>query len=1276
MPSFIQPSFAKGEISSALHGRVDTAMYYVALKTARNAIIHNYGGVSNRPGTLHIGPTKHHTYAARLFDFQFKTSDQYILEFGNLYMRVIRNDAHVVETTVNITAVTATNPVKVTALAHGYSNNDEVFIASVGGTVEINNIRFIITNKTTNTFELLDQVTGLPVDGIAYTAYTSGGTVGKIFEIVTPYVTADLSILKIVQSADVITITHPTYGIRDLARTGHDAWTLTEPTFKPIQADPIGVTLTVDGANNSVTYKYKVTAIADETFEESLSGLSTVTKASASATAANPVVVTSASHGFANGDEVEISGYDEMTEVNGRRFIVAGQTTNTFQLTGEDGSGYTAETTGGNVNQTHVVTAVGSTNPDNTISWTAASGAIRYAIYRQKTGVYGLIGEIPSAEVSFKDDNIAPDLSITPPLARNPFLLSGTFPGASTYYEQRQVYGGSTNAPDTSFYSQTGARANFSFSTPSVPSDAITATLNARQVNEIRHFVPGNDLLIFTAGAEWRINSGSEVGFETATLRQKPQSEWGSSHHRPIVSGNTIVFVEESNARLRTLKFSLEVDGYVGINLNLLAEHLLADKSPSEHIISDWAYASFPEPRIYIVRSDGDILTLTFDEEQQVIAWTTWDTKGKFERIASLKRGISGVEDAVYFVVKRKINGNTVRHIERLHSRIFADVRDAFFLDDGFSIDNPISILDVTTINPVTITTDGSHGFSNEDKVCIDDIEWEPDVDDMGNEVQPDQLNGQIFTVVNATDDTFQIASNPHRLVGYDLSSAVFTGSFMESDSNITFVLGGTNMYIKPDGTSIFLTGQPGDPGRQVVEYELTTPYEISTATFVTGQVFIQPDTQGNFITFKPDGTKMYTGSTTITEWDLDPAWDITTATSVTVSPDLLKFYRDWRFSCDGLQIFRTGLSFAEAENAAYNPPAGAGSSLEVAIASFQLTTAWDISTMALLPSAIFFHEATQINMQSGAARADGFDISNDGRYLFVYGRNVPTGALSTIQQWVLETPWDLTTAVYKGIRQPAGNSISSLPDPANQTNDFERSGLYFAKNGERMYYLNHTTGGGFPDRPRLYQWNLLSGEIVGTDEYDVDTCTSQSFNGGKGFNDFVDGGEVRQCVDVIDDIDVLEDECLSFLLDGTPSSACITVVDGKITFPSLAGRIHVGIPYITDIETLDIEASSQGVPTIQDKLINVSEVVVRFYKSRLPLVGPNSNSLLQMKQRDGEKMGEPTQLLSGKKRYSIKPSWNSNGRLFFRQRLPLPLTILEVIPNGELEDDTLSTGF
>ena len=177
MAKLVQPSFSKGEISPELHGRVDVSAYSIGLATAKNAVVHTYGGISKRPGSKFIGPVRDHDAGmVRLIPFEFKTDDSYILEFGDEYMRVIRNDAHVIETAQNIEGATKADPVVITITSHGYSTGDELLISGVSGMTQLNGKRFKITVLTANTFSLQDQVTEIDISGVEFTTYTSGGT--------------------------------------------------------------------------------------------------------------------------------------------------------------------------------------------------------------------------------------------------------------------------------------------------------------------------------------------------------------------------------------------------------------------------------------------------------------------------------------------------------------------------------------------------------------------------------------------------------------------------------------------------------------------------------------------------------------------------------------------------------------------------------------------------------------------------------------------------------------------------------------------------------------------------------------------------------------------------------------------------------------------------------------------------------------------------------------------------------------------------------------------
>lgn len=795
MVKIIQPSFARGEIAPALYGRVDTRAYQSSLRKARNMIVHQYGGISNRPGTYFIGPVKDHTKTVRLIPFKFKTTDTHIIEMGDGYMRFLRNDAHITEASKTITGATKANPcVVTTSAAHGYSDGDEVFISGVQGMTDISEQRFIVDVLTTTTFSLKDQVTGAAIDSTSFSTYTSGGAVSRIYEITTPYTEDELREIKFVQTADVITLSHPNHPTKELQRAGLTNWTLADIQFLP-SIDSFGSDIDLSGGTGSAT-QYKVTAI-NANGEESLAFRNSDAGANISAiTKANPAVVTcSSAHGFSNGDEVVLYNIVGMTELNKGHYTVANATSTTFELLGVDSSSLTTYSSGGIAHACYIAS---TTDTNVTISWDALSDAVRYRIFKLSQGVFGFIATTEGT--SYKDPgNIVADTSDTPPKYFNPFLGTDSYPGAVGYHQQRRVLGGSNNEPDTSNFSVIGAFNNFSHSFPFQADDGFSMTLSSKEVNEIRHYVSLNDLLIFTSGQEWIVrNTNDRFSFDTAV--QKPQSNWGSSQLPPLMIGNSVLFATGQGSAVRAIKYSLDIDGYATNEMSLLVPHMFRGYS-----IKEWAFARSADPIIYMVRNDGQLLTLTFNEEQEVIAWTSWDTFGNYESVAVIPPSSDDDIDVAYFVVARSINGNVVRYIERTNNRIFFDVRDAFFVDSGLTYDVPLSIETIDTANPVEITITG-HGLSDGDQVDIFDIEWQIQSIGQGNFTAPTNLNGGRYVVANATTDTFTLQTLAGDDVdGTDFPTYVDGGTVRKAVSFISglFHLKNTPVTVLADGNVI-----------------------------------------------------------------------------------------------------------------------------------------------------------------------------------------------------------------------------------------------------------------------------------------------------------------------------------------------------------------------------------------------------------------------------------------------------------------------------------------
>ena len=223
--SYAFTNFTAGELSPRMDGRTDLEKYFFGCKTLENMVVHPHGSASRRPGTRYVSEIKDSSAVTRLIPFEFSTTQTYMLEFGNLYIRFYKDNGIITETGKTISAITKANPGVVTATSHGYSNGDYVIISGVVGMTELNGRQFKVASVTTHTFALQDM-DGNNFDTSSLTTYASAGTAFKIYQITTTYATADLFELKYAQSADVMYITHPSYVIRKLTRTGHTSWSI------------------------------------------------------------------------------------------------------------------------------------------------------------------------------------------------------------------------------------------------------------------------------------------------------------------------------------------------------------------------------------------------------------------------------------------------------------------------------------------------------------------------------------------------------------------------------------------------------------------------------------------------------------------------------------------------------------------------------------------------------------------------------------------------------------------------------------------------------------------------------------------------------------------------------------------------------------------------------------------------------------------------------------------------------------------------------------------
>ena len=828
----IQNNFNGGEISPLLYGRPDVDRYKTGLKTCKNFIPLVQGPVERRPGTVFMKEVKTSSLSTRIVRFEFSTTQAYILEFGNLYCRFYKDNSNILSATSTVSAATKANPCVVTDNGHGYSNGDEIYLTGIVGMTELNDKYYLVAGKTTNTYQLTD-IDGTNINSTAYTTYGSAGTSAQTIELTTTYTTAHLFQLKFAQSADILYVVHPNYPPRKISRTSDTAWSITNITFSDgpyLNTNAEETKLGLSGTTGSVT------VTATDPSSSTVSG----------ATRADPVVVTDNAHEYKNGDTIFIASVSGMSEINDIFFHVANVTTNTYELQNTsdvsiDGTGYTAYTSGGTSTQPtkgiNGQDGFKSTDVGRLIRWKDAASEWTFLTITAYTDEVTVTAFIDGPDASATTATVNWRLGV--------WSDTTGWPAAVTFHQNRLAFAGPTDNPQRVDLSRTGDFENFApteVDATVVDDNAVTNTLSADTVNAIRWLADDEKgLLIGTVGGEW-VMRPSETGavLTPATVQSKRSSAFGSANIQPIRSGRAVIFVQKALRKLRELAYVFEDDGFRAPDLTLISEHITRTG------VVDMAYQTEPQSLIWVVLADGTLICLTYDRDQKVVGWSrhvvggvsdTGTTQAVVESVAVIPNA-AATADELYVVVKRYIDGATVRYIEYLkpHWDDSKDREDAFFVDSGLTLDSPLTITAITKADPAVVTI-ASHTFSDGDDIRITDVVGMTEVNSNAYIVGEKQTNDfELFSNTKISSGiTGATSDNPVVItaVGHGLSNTDQIGIFgvlgmVELNGNgytVANASADTFQLLGVDGTSGHTTYASGGDVRHAVTSAAFTTY-------------------------------------------------------------------------------------------------------------------------------------------------------------------------------------------------------------------------------------------------------------------------------------------------------------------------------------------------------------------------------------------------------------------------------------------------------------------
>lgn len=239
--------------------------------------------------------------------------------------------------------------------------------------------------------------------------------------------------------------------------------------------------------------------------------------------------------------------------------------------------------------------------------------------------------------------------------------------------------------------------------------DAINVQIEADATNAVQWMAASSSLLIGTASSEFSCSpSTTTSAFGPDNIQIVQESKYGSKGVNAIIVGNTVLFVQRAGRKIRAVTADYQSGTYDSVDLSVIAEHITSTG------ISDFSWQQEPDCVVWVCLKNGQLVGLTYNSEQQVIAWHQHDVGGFVESVASIPDP-DGNRDDLWLVVRRTINGVSKRYVEYMRASWDAlndPMSQAFYVDCGLTYSGS-PVTSVTGLNhlegeTVSVTTDGA----------------------------------------------------------------------------------------------------------------------------------------------------------------------------------------------------------------------------------------------------------------------------------------------------------------------------------------------------------------------------------------------------------------------------------------------------------------------------------------------------------------------------------------------------------------------------------------
>ena len=603
MSNQVITNFNAGELSPLMDSRHTIEKYRNGCRTLENFTITPYGPVNRRPGTQYLGTAKYSATRCRLIGLNLSDTNRYVMEIGVGYMRFWQNGA---------------------ILTNGGSPVEAVGVDYLGN----------LTGTTPHPYQEADLrgISIVTVNNVAYLAHANyppmrlshysdtNWTIGECpwtWPAMTSVNTSSITITPSATTGNAITLT----ASQGLFQSGHvgSYWQIDHPNPTPnlsvdITGNSTSASIPVYGNWSLTTWNYWTADISLQVSNDNVNWNT-------------------------------IRTYKSKCDAN---FTSAGTSTGLqyFRLVVSNW----AANASGTPNPSGINARVMFNPTDPTLhGWVKITGVSGTPTVTNGINYY------PTATA--KVVSTLANTTATTLWYEGAFSAVQGYPNAVSLHESRIIFGGTSTLPTSLWGSHVNDFQNFRQG--ALDSDSFLFNLASNTGGRVQWMVSKQALLVGTAQDEWLLSASSAPAAITPSnvIAQK-QSHYGSSGIPAMIINDTILYVQRQARKIREFIYTWQSQTWVSSDLTALAEQA------TRNYIVESASQRVPDAIYWFVRGDGQLVSMTYEREQQVTGFSRHTTQGTFESVATING--QNNEDEVWVSVLRNINGSSVRYIERL----------------------------------------------------------------------------------------------------------------------------------------------------------------------------------------------------------------------------------------------------------------------------------------------------------------------------------------------------------------------------------------------------------------------------------------------------------------------------------------------------------------------------------------------------------------------------------------------------------------------------------